>query len=270
MTRRWVNGQAVVVDGSRACLYGDGLFETMVFRSGHLCWWSHHWLRLQTGLQRLGYSALSEAVIWESLTPALSALSEDSVIRLSVTRRGVRGYRAEADAEIVIDVQVSPLPTNPWHGQLIHVRWCHTQWAQQPLLAGIKHMNRLEQVLARSEWSDVNISEGLVCDTQGRVVSGTMSAIMLRFGHSVLAADISQSGIDSVARRLVLDALPSLGYEPMIQPLSKKDVMMADEILMMNVVQGIAAVADCDGVKFSDFRLAETLTPLWQKWQVSN
>lgn len=253
----------------RSCLYGDGLFETMVFRAGHLCWWSHHWLRLQTGLKRLGYPVLDEQRVWQSLTPVLTTLTQDSLIRLTVTRMGQRGYRAETDAEMLIEVQASPLPAQVWHGQGIKARWCKTTWAQQPLLAGIKHMNRLEQVLARSEWSDSTIAEGLVCDTQGQVISGSMSAILLRFGKTVLAADITQTGIDSVARRVVMEALPQLGYEPMVQALSKKDVMMSDEVLVMNVVQGVGSIAELDGVTFSEVSLTETLNPLWQQWQLN-
>ena len=266
MTQRWVNGQAVVVDWNRACLYGDGVFETMRLTAGRIAFWSHHWQRLQTGLRRLGFPILTEHECMLALAPAL-AEDQDAVLRVSISRDGLRGYRYSNDANIIIDVQRSSLPTNIWHGQSLKVRWCQTRWAQQPLLAGIKHLNRLEQVLARSEWTDASIAEGLVCDTQGQVISGTMSALLLRFGQTVLAADITQTGIDSVARRVVLDYLPSLGYEVQVQSLSKKDVLMADELLLMNVVQGIGNVSDCDGVGFADARLAKILIPWWQEIQ---
>lgn len=269
MTQRWLNGIAVAADGNRACLYGDGVFETMRLTAGRIAFWSHHWLRLQTGLRRLGFPDLSEQALMSALAPALVE-DKDAVLRVTISRDGIRGYRYSHDANLIIDVQRLSLPTTIWHGQSLKVRWCQTRWAQQPLLAGIKHLNRLEQVLARSEWSDTCIAEGLVCDTQGQVISGTMSALLLRFGETVLAADISQTGIDSVARRVVLDALPSMGYEVQVQSLSKKDVLMADELLLMNVVQGIGSVASCDGVSFSDARLAQTLFPWWQDKLMTN
>jgi 4-amino-4-deoxychorismate lyase len=268
MTQRWQNGIVVAADGNRACLYGDGVFETMRLTAGHIAFWSHHWLRLQTGLHRLGFPELSERALMLALAPALVE-DQDAVLRVSISRDGLRGYRYSNEANIIIDVQKSSLPTPIWHGQSLKVRWCQTRWAQQPLLAGIKHLNRLEQVLARSEWTDTSIAEGLVCDTQGQVISGTMSALLLRFGQTVLAADITQTGIDSVARRVVLDALPSMGYDLQVQSLSQKDVLMADELLLMNVVQGIGSVASCDGVSFSDARLAQTLFPWWQDRLVS-
>ncbi len=265
MTQRWLNGVAVAADGNRACLYGDGVFETLRLTAGRIAFWSHHWQRLQTGLRRLGFPLLTESALMSALAPALDA-SEEVVLRVSVSRDGVRGYRYRDDANLIIDVQKSPLPEHIWHGQSLKVRWCQTRWAQQPLLAGIKHLNRLEQVLARSEWTDASIAEGLVCDTQGQVISGCMSALLLRFGQTVLAADITQTGIDSVARRVVLDALPSMGYEVQVQPLSKKDVLMADELLLMNVVQGIGSISDCDGVTYADKQLSSRLVPLWQGW----
>lgn len=229
----------------RSCLYGDGLFETMAYREGKLVYWSYHWARLQQGLRRLLYPDVSEDQVFAVLQPHLDLLPEDSVIRLTVTRRGARGYRALPDAEVEIEVQMSPFPTQRWHGRGIKARWCNTTWAQQPLLAGIKHLNRLEQVLARSEWADADIEEGLVCDTAGYVISGTMSAILVRYGQLVFAADISQTGIDSVARQVVMAALPALGYELRVRHLSVEDVMGADEVLMMNAVQGIAFVSEC-------------------------
>jgi 4-amino-4-deoxychorismate lyase len=181
------------------------------------------------------------------LQPQLDALTTDAVIRLTVTRRGARGYRAMSDAQIDIDVQISPFPTQRWHGRGIKTRWCTTTWALQPLLAGIKHLNRLEQVLARSEWTDTAIEEGLVCDTAGNVISGTMSAILVRYGQTVLAADLTQTGIDSVARRVLMHALPELGYSLQIRSLSPQDVMNADEVVMMNTIQGVGFIAESDG-----------------------
>jgi 4-amino-4-deoxychorismate lyase len=231
----------------RSCLYGDGLFETMAYRAGELRYWSYHWARLQQGLLRLLYPKVSEMDILAVLRPQLDALTTDAVIRLTVTRRGARGYRAMPDAQIDIDVQISPFPAQRWHGRGIKTRWCTTTWAQQPLLAGIKHLNRLEQVLARSEWTDTTIEEGLVCDTVGNVISGTMSALLVRHGQTVLATDLTQTGIDSVARRVVMHALPELGYSLQMRSLSRQDIINADEVIMMNAIQGVGFITECDG-----------------------
>jgi 4-amino-4-deoxychorismate lyase len=247
----------------RSCLYGDGLFETIAYRDGELRYWHHHWARLQMGLQRLHYPTVTETHVLAVLQSELVELSNDAVVRLSVSRSGVRGYRAFPDATVLIEVQTFPFPTTRWHGRGIRARWCTTTWAQQPLLAGIKHLNRLEQVLARSEWTDVDIEEGLVCDTVGAVISGTMSAVLVRHGRIVLAADLSQTGIDSVARRVVMDALPALGYALKVQALSRHDVLLADEVLLMNSVQGVGFVAECEGYQGKSTQLMEQLVELF-------
>ena len=248
----------------RSCLYGDGLFETMAYRSGQLRYWSYHWMRLQLGLQRLLYPNVSEEQVIAVLQPQLDMLREDAVIRLVVTRSGVRGYRVLPEAEIEIQVQVSLFPMQRWHGRSIKARWCTTTWAQQPLLAGIKHLNRLEQVLARSEWTDANIEEGLVCDTAGHIISGTMSALLVRHGQSILAADISRTGIDSVARRVVLEALPALGYVVDIRQLTRDDILLADEVVVMNAVQGIAFISECADYTGTSNQLVEQVLAFFQ------
>lgn len=247
----------------RSCLYGDGLFETMSYRSGQLLYWSYHLARLQQGLRRLLYPTVTEAQIMAVLEPKLAVLTEDAVVRLTLTRRGERGYRAVPDAQVDVDVQISTFPMQRWHGRGIKARWCATTWAQQPLLAGIKHLNRLEQVLARSEWTDTSIEEGLVCDTAGHVISGTMSSLLVRHGRRVFAANISQVGIDSIARKVVIKALPALGYTIEIRNLSCQDVMSADELLVMNVIQGVGFVSECDDYLGASNQLALSVSDLF-------
>lgn len=265
MINYWRNGQPLSDTPTRACLYGDGLFETLRISRGQVLFWWHHWQRLSLGLRRLHFPHIAEEQVLAALSPALSTVNE-GVLRLSVTRQGgQRGYRLQGAEELVFDVQLSPLPTI-WHGQAVQARWCQTTWAQQPLLAGIKHLNRLEQVLARSEWTDSNIAEGLVCDTQRNVISGTMSAIMLRFHDVVLVANTQQSGVDSVARRMVMLLLPQLGYTVQVQHISKQDVRLANEVLIMNVVQGIAVIRQLNEQHYEQDKLLQDLLPYWQAW----
>lgn len=248
---------------TRACLYGDGLFETIAYRKGQLQRWSLHWARLQMGLQRLRYPLLTEETLLAQIQPILAALTDDAVVRLTVTRAGARGYRASVDMDIVTDIQVSPIPTSLWHGRGVKTRWCETRWAQQPLLAGIKHINRLEQVLARSEWIEADIEEGLVCDTAGHVISGTMSAILVRCKQQVLIADISQTGIASVARQWALAQLPSLGCSLSVTSLTRADVVQADEVLLMNAIQGVGYVSQLEGFHAKSHSLCDELCALW-------
>lgn len=230
---------------SRACLYGDGLFETIAFRQGELLFWQDHWQRLKDGLIRLHYADRSDAdsneeSILSYLHTHISHPTQDQVIRLSISRLGQRGYRIPQNGQWAIDVQCSPFPENRWDSKTINVCWCQTTWARQPLLAGIKHLNRLEQVLARSEWQDPSIAEGLVCDTEGYVISGTMSGLAWRKDQTIFASDLSQTGIASTARKRFLQQKQSEGYTIVLGYFLPEAIMQADEVWLMNAVQGIA------------------------------
>ncbi|MCI4410274.1 MAG: aminodeoxychorismate lyase [Thiotrichales bacterium] len=265
----WINGCQQSQETRRSCLYGDGLFETLVFRNGRLQFWSYHWQRLQTGLHRLQFPFVTEDEVMAAIEPAIQAGEDAAIIRLSITRTGQRGYRIAPSAETVIEVLRTPLTGWGWHSTALKVYCCKTRWAQQPLLAGIKHLNRLEQILARSEWTDADIAEGIVCDTQGNIISGTMSGLLVRVGQTVFVPDISQTGIDSIARQWVISQLPALGFTPIVQSIRMADVLMADEVLLMNVVQGIACAKMVGDVVVAESTLTQILAPLWVQWQTS-
>lgn len=231
---------ATQTETSRACLYGDGLFETIAFRQGQVQFWQDHWQRLQEGLIRLHYPAIHEEQMLAHLQTQITSPDQDQVIRLSVSRMGQRGYRIPQEAQLVIEVQCSPFPVTRWDGQKIRVRWCHTTWARQPLLAGIKHLNRLEQVIARSEWQETSIAEGLVCDTEGYVISGTMSGLVWRKDQTIFAPDLSLTGIASTARKRFLQQKQAEGYPVSMGYFRPSAVIEADEVWLMNAVQGIA------------------------------
>ena len=229
------------ISNSRACLYGDGLFETIAFQDGKLQHWQDHWQRLKDGLDRLHYPNISEQDVLVQLTERLHTI-DNQIVRLSISRTGQRGYRIPNDAHLLIDIQLSPFPTQRWDGKKFTVRWCKTRWARQPLLAGIKHLNRLEQILARSEWEDPIIQEGLVCDTEGYVISGTMSGVAWREDNCIFAPDLSQTGIASTSRKRFLANLSSQGYPIHIGYFTPKKLLLADTVWMMNAVQGVAEV----------------------------
>lgn len=238
---------------SRACLYGDGLFETILIVNSQPRFWSTHWKRLSMGLDRLGFMPIDEQDVIDKIANVLSSQSlRSGIVRLSISReQSQRGYRVSPTAQTIIDIQCFSLASR-WHGKQIAARWCKTQWAQQPLLAGIKHLNRLEQVLARNEWHDDAIEEGLVCDTTNHVISGTMSALLMRKGNQLFAADLSQTGVASIAREEALVALTAHHYQVHIKPLTKAEILSADELVMMNTIQGIAHVKQLDGHVYTE------------------
>src|SRR5690606_21869128 len=168
-------GGARMTDRGQA--YGDGLFETMRVHRGELPWWDAHWTRLALGAQRLRIALPAQERV-RARAAELMADGDDGVLKLLVVRGGgARGYAPQAGAETHWTLERHPLP--PVAPGALRLHWCETRLAVQPLLAGIKHCNRLEQVLARAECIDAGADEGLVRDTDGNVVSATSANLFV-------------------------------------------------------------------------------------------
>lgn len=223
--------------GDRGLAYGDGLFETVrVFRQQPV-WWSGHWARLARGAAALGIGLPQRDWLEAELGPLLSVAPEDAVLKLVLTRgAGGRGYAADTDIEptLVLSVHAAPArPTGP-----LALRWCNTRVAIQPALAGIKHLNRLEQVLARSEWRDPAIHEGLMLDTEGHVACATAANVFAYIGGRWLTPPVHRRGVAGVARAWVLANMP----EAAEAELTPADVESAEALFLCNAVRGILPV----------------------------
>lgn len=226
---------AVPVD-SRARLYGDGLFETMRAHQGEVPWWPAHWARLASGAARLGIPTPDGERVHGVVRERVDG--RDAVVRLQLERgRGARGYGPDPLAPPLWSLSVHPVPRRP--GPL-SLRWCDVRLALQPALAGIKHCNRLEQVLARAEWhvhpSDAD--DGLMLDTEGSVVCATSANVFVHVDGEWLTPPVDRCGVRGVCRDWAMRALDARE-----QRLAREDIERADAIFLSNAVRGILEVA---------------------------
>ena len=192
-----------VAADDRGLAYGDGLFETLLVHEGRAVWWDAHWRRLRWGAERLRIALPDERVVAAEASDLIEGMTH-GVLKCVLTRgSGGRGYAPPAEAEpmLVLSLHAPPAAT-PSQG--LEVRWCDTRLALQPALAGIKHLNRLEQVLARAEWNE-DYDEGLMLDMQGRVVAATAANVFVRRDGQWLTPPVAECGIAGVARRWMLD-----------------------------------------------------------------
>ena len=223
--------------GDRGLAYGDGVFETLRFAEGVPVWWDRHIDRLERGAERLAIAAPDRTWLRRQVD-ALIADVAVGVVKIILTRGvGGRGYRPPMAAEPVLVLSCHPLPEPPPRAGL-RLRWCRLRLAAQPALAGIKHLNRLEQVLARSEWDDPDIHEGLLCDGTGAVVSAISGNLFMRRAGRWLTPAIRDCGIEGVGRAWLLDTLPVE-----IADLRPSEVETADALFVCNSVRGILPVA---------------------------
>jgi 4-amino-4-deoxychorismate lyase len=125
----------------------------------------------------------------------------------------------------------------------VAVRLCNTRLAINPVLAGIKHLSRLENVLARNEWHDSTIVEGLMMDTAGHLVEGTMSNIFVLSGGRLITPALTRCGVEGIIRQIIIEQLaPALSIPLVIRDMDISDVIKADSVFICNSLIGICPV----------------------------
>jgi 4-amino-4-deoxychorismate lyase len=228
--------RAWVEPDDRGLTYGDGLFETMLVHRGVPVWWREHWLRLQHGAERLGIPLPEEALLRRE-AEALVGGFDRAVLKLVLTRGGGgRGYAppAEPSPTVVLSHHAAPAPVT----RGLQLRWARTTLAIQPALAGIKHCNRLEQVLARAEPQDAEFDEALMCDGEDRVVCATAANLFALFGSRWLTPSVERCGVAGIARGWILANVPGAA----VADLNAAEISRADALVLCNSVRGILPV----------------------------
>lgn len=249
-----VNGQPTGVDpADRGLAYGDGLFETMAVRDGEIRWLGLHLDRLEHGCRRLAIPAPARASLAAELR-AHCPPEGRAVAKLIVTRGpGERGYAPPERATPTRVLGISAWPEFPAarYREGIAVRVCGLRLGENPALAGLKHLCRLEQVLAQLELGGHAVDQGLLLDTSGNVVGGTSSNLFAVHGADLVTPALLRCGIKGVMRRAVLEAATALGIRTAERDLTLAQVSGADELFMTNALIGIWPVATLDGQRFS-------------------
>lgn len=224
----------------RGLAYGDGLFETLRVINGVVPLWSRHMRRLGEGCERLRIPMPDVDALLADVA-AVTANLPDAVARITVTRgSGPRGYAASAVPvpRRVVTASAFLPPDETMIRDGIALFPCQTRLAMQPALAGIKHLNRLEQVLARAEWSDVAFADGLVMDTAGRVASAISANIFIVLNGQVMTPRVDQCGVAGIGRSLVLEWFADAREAE----LSPGMLAAASEVFISSAVRGMLAV----------------------------
>lgn len=226
-----------VLAGGRGLAYGDGVFETMRAVGSVIPWWPAHRERLVRGAVRLGIAMPSDDALDAALRDLLH-VHPDAVIKLILTRgSGGRGYAPPLDVPPLWLLSASALPPAPRAGGLV-LRWCDLRLATQPALAGIKHCNRLEQVLARAEWRDAGIDEGLLRDVDGDVVCATAANVFVLRDGRWWTPPLDRCGVAGICRDWALTSLDATERR-----LTPDDVLSAQALVLCNAARGILPVA---------------------------
>jgi len=263
MVRTLINGVATdrLVVSDRGLQYGDGLFETLAVRDGGLCLWGAHFARLSLGAKRLGIPCPPQELLLRDCAPLIAGETA-GVLKIILTRgRGGRGYRPPGHSSPTRICTLYPWPSDAtaWSEKGVSAIYCRTPLGANPVLAGIKHLNRLEQVLARSEWQDPQIAEGLMQDGGGRIIGGTMSNLFMIVGDRLITPPVDCCGIKGTVRDLVLQMAASFGVEAAQTDIRRADLVTADALFLTNAVIGVCPVQRLGAQSMSLERLPEKL-----------
>ncbi len=240
----------------RGLLYGDGVFRTLIVRQGRPQHWPLHYGKLQHDCAALDITCPD----FESLTAELNFLSDthsDATFKIIVTRGlSARGYAPDPHAvpTHIWDVSLMPVYPDDWKTSGVTLRLCQLRLGHQPRLGGIKHLNRLENVLAAAECVDA--AEGILLDADGHVIEGTRSNVFLVLKGRLITPDLSRCGVAGVQRDRVMSYAKEHGMAVEVRDVELDELRAADELFLTNSVFGLWPVAQFEERCWTDFSQA--------------
>ena len=225
----------------RGLLFGDGVFETIAVKQYKLQYWEDHLQRLQLGCKILGLQDLDVALLEEEVKLVVDSESKPKFIVKIIITRGVggRGYKPTVQSLTRI-VQKFPWPEYPSSFTDIGVKVtkCNLRLSKQSKLAQIKHLNRLEQVLARSEWED-DYQEGLLCDVDGHVVEATSNNVFFQINDTLITPDLTQCGVAGVMRKKIIEYCRNNNIEVEVRDFAQSELSQIQAMFLCNSVHGV-------------------------------
>jgi len=260
-----VNGRTAVevAVNDRGLLYGDGLFETMAVIEGQARELERHLRRLLLGCRRLAIAPPDETTLRQEVDEICHGAGR-AVLKLIVTRgTGGRGYRPPAHGRSTRILLLDAWPDYPpeYRTQGIAATCCHTRLGVNPYLAGLKHLNRLEQITARGEWQD-EFQEGLMLDAEDRVVEGTMSNVFAVCKGALHTPEVTRAGVAGIMRERILHCAIAQGIAVHTRTMRLEEIRAADGLFFCNSLIGIWPVQRLDDRRFEDPPLTRRLMDL--------
>lgn len=246
-----VNGEiSTFVDSTnRGLNYADGIFETLSVHNGRPRRWQAHMDRLGVGCERLGLVMPPQAILLREVQTVSAGLA-DAVVKIVLTRDGQgRGYMPEVNCTCtrIVSSHQFPEGTLELAREGIKARICELRLAIQPALGGIKHLNRLEQVLASAELREAGVAEGILLDQENHVISAIAANIFLVMEDRLLTPRLDRCGVRGVLRQQIL-----LGFGARCEQRRILVDMLheADEVFICNTVRGIVPIIAIDSQQF--------------------
>lgn len=238
-----VNGEISpwVPASDRGLAYGDGVFETLLVEAGQPRLWQAHIDRLNRGCDLLGLTKVDQSILLREVQ-TVAAGTPRCVVKIVLTRgSGGRGYALpETDSPLrVVAAYEYPAGVEQAQREGRPSRYCSIKLALQPALGGIKHLNRLEQVLASAEMKNHPGNEGILLNQEGYVISAISANLFLVFRGTLITPRMDRSGVRGVVRNLILRDFKARSELRRVPPDMLEE---ADELFMCNSVRGVIPI----------------------------
>ncbi len=250
-----INGQlmANLSTLNRGLAYGDGVFRTMRYTDGIVQHWPLHYQKLVADCQKLAIVCPTAELLMQDTKRLLQATHSEaqraSVLKIIITRgEGGRGYAPAPVSTPDRLLMRLPMPEYPAElfSQGIRLYLCQTRLASQPLLAGIKHLNRLENVLARAETHDPACFDGLLLDYADHVIEAVSGNVFIRINGQVITPSLNTCGVAGVMRQKVIDWYHTQGQPVAVTSISLHTLLSADAVVITNSLYGALQVVQLD------------------------
>jgi len=253
--------QSQIAMTDRGLTLGDGFFTTLQIKQQRPLLWALHVERLRWCAERLHFPELDIPRLYERLCSQLVGIEQGCCKILYTRGSGARGYGilgCQAPNEL-ISVHDYPDLYRKWQQSGIQLAVCQERLGLTPLLAGIKSLNRLEQVLLKAELENRGMPEGLVLDTEGMVVETVAANVFWRQDSVVYTPDLALSGVAGVMRAWILGYLEQQGIR--CQPIRANlaTVKAADEVWISNSLMEVVPVTGIEDVTYQNHAMARQL-----------
>ena len=224
-------------------IFGDGVFETMLFHAGNIHLYEYHLRRLQRGAEKLGlvYSAEQLRAELDTFITSYHLQRKTARLRLVLARPfSLSGYTtSQDDAVRVLSAVACELPDF----SAVSVNVAPVVLAHQPLLSGIKHCNRLENILARQQLSGTGFDDSILLDSEGHIIECIAANLFLVSGKRLITPRLENCGVAGVMREfLISEIAPVMGLSVTETQVSLSDLLSADELFLTNAITGAVAV----------------------------
>jgi len=261
-----INGceQNMLAASDRATQFGDGCFTTACIIDGEIPLFAAHLERLQDACQKLLISFEN----WPELQNEMKMLAKGhvrGVLKVIISRgSGGRGYSGKSchSATRILSVSAWPVHYDRWRQDGIMLALSPVRLGRNPLLAGLKHLNRLEQVLIRSHLEQTDADEALVLDSEGWVTECCAANLFWRKGDVVYTPRLEQAGVNGIMRQFCIRMLAQSPFSIVEVYAGLEEVMQADEMIGCNALLPVVPVRACDDRMLSSRLLFDFLAPL--------